>query len=137
MAAAHGRISWGLRSPVMWKKAFGFLTAQTPDRSGLPSASRGAAAVKFTLPSRVRGTPGVGRFGHCANRETLIPHKIAATLYIGAPYCPADCHRFAFYRIGPAQGGLRPRRGRSIPVFAAPARVCLRILRGAEANIRA
>ena len=31
-----------------------------PEKSGLPSAVRGAGAVKFGLPSAVRGIPGVG-----------------------------------------------------------------------------
>ena len=35
-------------------------TCHTPDRSGLPSAVFGIGAVRFTLPSLVRGTPGVG-----------------------------------------------------------------------------
>jgi hypothetical protein len=35
-------------------------TCQTPDRSGLPSAVRGGGAVRFGLPSLVRGMPGVG-----------------------------------------------------------------------------
>jgi hypothetical protein len=40
-------------TPVGW-------TCQTPDKSGLPSAVFGMGAVSFTLPSLVRGTPGVG-----------------------------------------------------------------------------
>ena len=36
------------------------------EKSGLPSAVFGAGAVRFTLPSGRRGTPGVGRFSHCA-----------------------------------------------------------------------
>src|SRR5262245_44747659 len=39
---------------------------QRPDRSGLPSAVLGVGAVRFGLPSAVRGTPGVGNDGHCA-----------------------------------------------------------------------
>src|SRR3984893_8441365 len=39
---------------------------QTPERSGLPSEERGAAALRLGLPSRVRGVPGVGKFSHCA-----------------------------------------------------------------------
>src|SRR5215471_18009879 len=41
-------------------------TCQTPDRSGLPSDARGARALRSTLPSLVRGAPGVGWFSHCA-----------------------------------------------------------------------
>jgi hypothetical protein len=39
--------------PVGW-------TCQTPERSGRPSFVRGAGALKFTLPSLRRGSPGVG-----------------------------------------------------------------------------
>src|SRR3984893_13221235 len=39
---------------------------QIPERSGLPSAVRGAGAVKSGLPSGVLGTPAVGYVGHCA-----------------------------------------------------------------------
>src|ERR1044071_6305048 len=41
-----------------------------PDRSGLPSAIRGAGAVMLTLPSARRGTPDVGWFTHCAVSRT-------------------------------------------------------------------
>src|SRR5262249_46451520 len=37
-----------------------------PERSGLPSADRGAGAERLGLPSGVLGTPPVGRAGHCA-----------------------------------------------------------------------
>src|SRR3954464_9607483 len=37
-----------------------------PDRSGLPSAVRGADAAKFGRPSGRRGTPGVLKAIHCA-----------------------------------------------------------------------
>src|ERR1700736_1725264 len=37
-----------------------------PDRSGLPSAVRGAGADRFGLPSGVRGMPGVFIVSHCA-----------------------------------------------------------------------
>ena len=33
---------------------------QMPEKSGLPSGSRGGGAVRFGLPSAVRGTSGVG-----------------------------------------------------------------------------
>src|SRR5262249_48247256 len=38
---------------------------QMPDKSGLPSAVRGAGAERFGLPSGKRGTPGVGWLIHC------------------------------------------------------------------------
>src|SRR4030088_2276936 len=40
-----------------------------PERSGCPSEDFGAGAVRFTLPSGVRGTPASGRRGHCAERD--------------------------------------------------------------------
>src|SRR5438132_9088974 len=40
---------------------------QTPDRSILPSAVLGAGASSIGAPVAVRGTPGVGYFGHCAD----------------------------------------------------------------------
>jgi hypothetical protein len=43
---------------------------QTPEKSGLPSAVRGAGASIRTLPSASRGTPAVGNFGHCAATDT-------------------------------------------------------------------
>ena len=39
---------------------------QMPERSGRPLATRGAGASRSSLPSAVRGTPGVGNGGHCA-----------------------------------------------------------------------
>src|SRR5947207_13063524 len=39
---------------------------QTPDRSGLPSGSRGAGAERFGLPSAPRGMGAGGTFAHCA-----------------------------------------------------------------------
>src|SRR5262245_22266259 len=44
-------------------------TSQMPERSGLPSAVRGAGALRFTLPSAPCGTPGSARLGHCAETE--------------------------------------------------------------------
>src|SRR5438132_7635077 len=37
------------------------ILSHKPDRSGLPSAVRGAGAVRFGFPSAVRGMRGVGR----------------------------------------------------------------------------
>ena len=50
---------------------------QTPDKSGLPSASRGAGADRLILPSGVRGTVERGRFCHCADSVTPIRSAIA------------------------------------------------------------
>jgi hypothetical protein len=38
---------------------FDVAVAQMPEKSGLPSASRGAGAAMFTVPSALRGTPAV------------------------------------------------------------------------------
>src|SRR6266516_3351749 len=42
------------------------LGSQIPDRSGRPSASRGAGAARFGLPSDVRGIARAGTFSHWA-----------------------------------------------------------------------
>src|SRR5438876_2926684 len=54
-----------------------------PDRSGLPSAARGAGALTFGRPSVVRGTPGVGYGGHCAEIEgpMVAPIAVAASAW--------------------------------------------------------
>src|SRR5438477_1585164 len=51
-----------------------------PDTSGLPSAVRGAGAVRFGLPSAVRGIPGVGCFSHWAPRGALIIRTNSVTI---------------------------------------------------------
>src|SRR5262245_38667824 len=40
-----------------------------PDKSGLPSAVRGAGAVRFGFPFDPFGTPGFGYNGHCAESD--------------------------------------------------------------------
>src|SRR6516162_8060570 len=40
---------------------------QIPERSGFPSAVRGAGAGRFGFPSGFRGTPASRNAGHCAN----------------------------------------------------------------------
>jgi hypothetical protein len=45
--------------------------SQRPDKSGLPSAVRGAGALRFGLPSAECGTPGVGYFNHWADEDAL------------------------------------------------------------------
>src|ERR1700687_3113037 len=50
---------------------------QFPEKSGLPSAVRGAGAVKSGLPSGVLGTPGVPYRGHCAESDGEIAVMIA------------------------------------------------------------
>src|SRR5215468_10335219 len=49
-------------------RRLGSAVVQIPERSGLPSANRGAGASIFTLPSAFRGTPTVGYFNHCENK---------------------------------------------------------------------
>jgi hypothetical protein len=54
-----------------------------PDRSGLPSAARGAGALRFGCPAGVRGTPAVGYGGHCAESEGPLaaPITVAASAW--------------------------------------------------------
>src|SRR5947207_1177691 len=61
--------------------------SQMPDRSGFPSAVRGAGALRSGLPSAARGTPAVGYFSHWAERvaDRDAAHAIArmpVTLFI-------------------------------------------------------
>ena len=48
----------------MLREYLGEILFHRPERSGLPSAVRGAGAARFGLPSGVRGMPGVGWFNH-------------------------------------------------------------------------
>src|SRR5262245_40996944 len=57
----HARASAGLKSEPPVGPA-----CHSPDRSGLPSAVRGAGADRFGLPSAVLGIPTVGCVNHCA-----------------------------------------------------------------------
>src|SRR5215472_7891577 len=50
--------------------------SQMPEKSGLPSAVRGAGADKLGFPSAALGTPAVGYFNHCADAA---PGRIDAT----------------------------------------------------------
>src|SRR5262245_42216742 len=53
------------------------VACQSPDRSGLPSCVRGAAAEKFGLPSTLRGMPAVGCVNHWAPADD--DRRMAAT----------------------------------------------------------
>src|SRR5881396_788412 len=69
-AGPHGR-HWipgesFFRSAATLRSYFSELLCQIPDKSGLPSAVRGAGAARLGLPSALRGVPGVGYFSHCA-----------------------------------------------------------------------
>src|SRR5437868_14793883 len=60
----------GFRSTARFTRNLGF-GFQIPVRSGLPSAIFGAGAVRFGLPSGVRGTFGVLLASHCAETATV------------------------------------------------------------------
>src|SRR5262245_40982346 len=61
---SHGTPS--LRSAAR-SKLYLMFESHIPDRSGFPSAVRGVGAVRFGLPSRVRGTLGSRGFAHWAD----------------------------------------------------------------------
>src|SRR5262245_35385051 len=62
----------------MLRSYFSEILCHMPDRSGLPSAVRGAGALRFGLPSAVRGMPGVGYFSHWAASGVLSADKMIA-----------------------------------------------------------
>src|SRR5438128_6314185 len=70
----------GLRSATLPMALSGLIHCHRPERSGLPSAVRGAGAVRFGLASGVRGMPGVGYFSHCAASGVVIPQIANATI---------------------------------------------------------
>src|SRR5689334_6016546 len=51
----------------------GSAVIHTPDRSGFPFVSRGAAAVRSTPPLAVRGARGLGYLNHCALSVPEVP----------------------------------------------------------------
>lgn len=60
--------------------------SQTPDRSGLPSAVRGAGPLRSTCPFAVRGAPAVGYCGHCAHSPgARIANPTASFVYVPIP----------------------------------------------------
>src|SRR5215472_12593531 len=59
---------------------------QIPDKSGLPSAARGAGAFRFGLPSDVRGVPGSGMDSHCAAALSAIAHTKNANPSMRLPF---------------------------------------------------
>src|ERR1051325_10162302 len=63
----------------------------TPLKSGLPSGPRGAGAVRFGLPSAVRGMPGVFRSSHCAPAGAVPIVNMSATRPNLIP--PSACQR--------------------------------------------
>src|SRR5687768_5228164 len=58
--------------------------SQTPERSTLPSAVRGAGAIRLISPVAVRGAFGGANFGHCACRVDE-PNTMAAATAKAAP----------------------------------------------------
>src|SRR5438477_10980211 len=68
----------GLRSATLPMALSGLIHCHRPARSGLPSAVRGAGAVRFGLPSAVRGMPGVGYVNHCAASGAVEAKKMIA-----------------------------------------------------------
>src|SRR5712691_13537621 len=57
-------------------------TSQRPERSGLPSAVRGAGAARFALPSGVRGMAGVLYCAHCAGSGVISAANMNVVLKI-------------------------------------------------------
>src|SRR5919201_328416 len=58
-SAAHGVIGAPSLMSFAMSPMYRPWTSHKPDRSGLPSGVFGAGAVRFGLPSGVRGMPGV------------------------------------------------------------------------------
>src|SRR3981081_637844 len=73
---AQGWISPGFRSAATLRSYLKEILCQMPERSGLPSAVRGAAAVRFGLPFAVRGVAGGGWVTHCAATGRVTAEKI-------------------------------------------------------------
>ena len=78
-------------------RATTFSPFHTPDRSGLPSGARGAGALRFGLPSAVRGMPGVLRSSHWASAGIVPTTRTSAARNNLIP--PSDivvgcCRRF-------------------------------------------
>src|SRR5688572_2966689 len=93
----------------MLRAYFGENFVHRPDRSGLPSEARGAGAVRFGLPSAVRGMPGVWCLSHCAASGVLRPTaRIATTMLCMAT--PRLYFFVAFFvsRTSPAGSSSRP-----------------------------
>src|ERR1700688_18202 len=78
-ASAQGWKGTSLRSAAMLIRYLSPGTSHIPDRSGLPSGSFGAGADSSALPSFVRGIPGIGCFGHCAEATAAMADSIVIT----------------------------------------------------------
>src|SRR5215831_14304579 len=77
-ALAHGWNGTGSFTSFARSRIYPSDGFHTPDRSGLPSGSRGAGADRFGLPSGVRGTDDRGMLVHCAESDTPTSIAIAA-----------------------------------------------------------
>ena len=96
-AAAQGFTTSGGRSAATLLSYLSEALLHNPERSGLPSAVRGAGAFRSGLPSAVRGIPGVGRCSHCAESGSVAMSKIARR-----DYCAAGI-------LGPRRGAVAAR----------------------------
>src|SRR6266571_9538108 len=85
-ASAEGWISPGFRSAAMLRSYLSEILCHRPDMSGLPSAVRGAGAVRLGLPPGVRGMPGVGCFSHCAASGVVSADRMIAKTTVFIPY---------------------------------------------------
>src|SRR5258708_26305098 len=77
-----GLRSPGLRSATLPTAPSLVTICHRPARSGLPSAVRGAGAVRFGLPAAVRGMPGVRYCAHCAASGVIHAVKMIAVVKI-------------------------------------------------------
>src|SRR6516162_1049174 len=75
----------GWRSAARLRRYLLALGSQTPERSGLPPANRGAGAERLGRPSPVRGMPESGTLVHCATRGEDIQKTAASAAGIGLP----------------------------------------------------
>src|SRR5678815_5022871 len=73
-------------SGSVFSKHNGLAVSHSPEKSGLPSAVRGAGALMFTLPAAVLGTPVDGYFNHCAPTGIPIPMMTDAAMTSAADF---------------------------------------------------
>src|SRR5689334_3516081 len=64
----------------------------TPDKSGLPFASRGVGPDRSTSPLAVRGAPGLGYWNHWAPAAAEAPATTAASMSILSIVKPSRRH---------------------------------------------
>src|SRR5688572_17776017 len=60
---------------------------QTPERSGLPSAARGVAALRSGLPSAPRGSDRVGWLSHWARADVHVTQRTVAATPTASTLC--------------------------------------------------